>query len=314
MKIILAGIFAFILTVVLGALILPLLRRWKFGQSIREEGPKSHLKKAGTPTVGGVFFIPAVLAAALCFFPDPKTLLVCVASLLFGLIGLADDALIIARGKNLGLTAKQKLLLQILASAVLVVWALYGIGIDTVIRLPFGFSFTMPLWLYIPAVLFMTVGMTNASNLTDGIDGLASSVVLVIAVFMGVLCFRLNLTEGAGFAAAVAGGCAGFLVYNAHPAKVFMGDTGSIFLGGALTALSVVYGLEIFWLIAAAVMLWETLSVMIQVTSFKLTGKRVFKMSPFHHHLEHCGWGEWKIVGTFSAVTLILCALLLLTL
>ena len=143
---------------------------------------------------------------------------------------------------------------------------------------------------------------------------LASSVVLVIAVFMGVLCFRLNLTEGAGFAAAVAGGCAGFLVYNAHPAKVFMGDTGSIFLGGALTALSVVYGLEIFWLIAAAVMLWETLSVMIQVASFKLTGKRVFKMSPFHHHLEHCGWGEWKIVGTFSAVTLIICAILLFTL
>ncbi len=312
MKILFAGILSFILTVLLGQAILPLLRRWKFGQSIREEGPKSHQKKAGTPTVGGLFFIPAVLVTALLLFPDSRTLAVCVVSLLFGLIGLADDALIIARGKNQGLTAKQKLFLQILASAVLVVWALYGLGIDTVIRMPFGFSFTMPLWLFIPLVLFMTVGMTNASNLTDGIDGLASSVVLVVAIFMGVLCFRLGIGEGAGFAAAVAGGCAGFLVYNAHPAKVFMGDTGSIFLGGALTALSVVYGLEVFWLIAAAIMLFETLSVMIQVASFQLTGKRVFKMSPFHHHLELCGWSEWKIVGFFAAVTLVLCALLLL--
>ena len=313
LKLLYAGVLSFVLTAIFGALVLPLLRRWKFGQSIREEGPKSHLKKAGTPTVGGVFFIPAVTVAALVFFPGPKTVFLCVISLLFGLIGLADDALIIARGKNQGLTARQKLILQILVSSVMVIWALYGLGIDTLISLPFGASFKLPLWIFIPLVIFMSVGMTNASNLTDGVDGLASSVMLVVTIFMSVLCYRLGLGEGAVFAIAVAGGCAGFLVYNAHPAKVFMGDTGSIYLGGTMTALSVLYGLEVFWLIAAVMMLWETLSVMLQVTSFKLTKKRIFKMSPFHHHLELCGWSEWKIVGTFALVTLIVCALLLLT-
>lgn len=309
-----AGVVSFIVAAVLGPVIIPLLKRWKFGQSIRDEGPSWHQKKSGTPTVGGVLFIPAVLLSGLLFYPTAEMVVLCVSAFLFGLIGFADDAIKIIQKHNLGLTAKQKFLLQVLAAGVLVVWAVYGLGITPTLTLPLGASLTMPLWLFMPFALILTVGMVNAVNLTDGIDGLASGVSLVVAAFFAVLCYRLGEPVGAGFGAAVAGGCAGFLIYNAHPAKVFMGDTGSLFLGGALSALSVVYGLEFFWIFAGLVFVLETLSVMIQVTSFKLTGKRVFKMSPIHHHFEMCGWSEWKIVGVFSAVSLLLGAALLLML
>lgn len=314
MNIVIAGVVAFIIAAVLGPVVIPLLKRWKFGQSIRDEGPSWHQKKSGTPTVGGVLFIPAVLASGLFFYPTAEMLVLCVSAFLFGLIGFADDAIKIIQKHNLGLTAKQKFLLQVFAAGVLVVWAVFGLGVAPVLTLPFGASLTLPLWLFLPLCLILTVGMVNAVNLTDGIDGLASSVSLVVAAFFAVLCFRLGEGAGAGFAAAIAGGCAGFLIFNAHPAKVFMGDTGSLFLGGAFSALAVVYGLEFFWVFSGLVFVCETLSVMIQVTSFKLTGKRVFKMSPIHHHFEMCGWSEWKIVGVFSAVSLLLGAVLLIIL
>lgn len=314
MKAGIAGLLSFILTAGLGPLLLPLLRRWKFGQSIREEGPSWHQKKSGTPTVGGVLFIPSILLFALLLDPSAEMVVLCVSAFLFGIIGFLDDAIKIIKKHNQGLSSRQKFALQVLAAAVLVVWSVYGLGIDTAIVLPFGRSLILPLWGFIPFSLVLTVGMVNAVNLTDGIDGLASSVSLVVAVFFGVLCFRLGYDAGGTFAGTVAGGCAGFLVYNFHPAKVFMGDTGSLFLGGAFSALGVVYGLEFFWVVSGVVFIVETLSVVIQVASFKLTGKRVFKMSPIHHHFELCGWSEWKIVSIFSAVTLVLCTLLLLLL
>lgn len=301
---------AFAVTAVIEPVLIPYLRKLKFGQQILEDGPKWHEKKAGTPPMGGIGFIAGVTAAmlvALCADFDVKLLVMTVISLGFGAIGFIDDYAKVVKKQNQGLTAPQKFLLQIiLAAAYVVILNLAG-ELETSVIIPFaGIELNMPWWLYIPFVLFVVTGTVNAVNLTDGLDGLASSVTVVSSLFFAVAAAAAGSLSGSYFAFAVCGGCVGFLLYNRYPAKVFMGDTGSLYLGGALSVLAVGMKMPLVLIIVGFVYLFETLSVILQVASFKLTGKRIFKMSPIHHHFEMCGWSERKIVSVFTLAALVL--------
>jgi phospho-N-acetylmuramoyl-pentapeptide-transferase len=242
-------------------------------------------------------------------------LLILLISLGFGAVGFIDDYIKVVKKRNLGLTSKQKFALQ-LAVTVIYLTALYFMGeFQTSIVLPFlKTTVTMPIWLYIPFIFAVITGTVNAVNLTDGLDGLASSVTVAVALCFTLLAVMMKFNYVGVLMAAVVGACAGFLVYNHYPAKVFMGDTGSLFLGGALAVCAVEMQLPLILVIAGFVYLFEALSVIIQVTSYKLTGKRVFKMSPVHHHFEMCGWKETKIVAVFTAVAAILCLISLVSL
>ncbi|MBR2406037.1 MAG: phospho-N-acetylmuramoyl-pentapeptide-transferase [Clostridia bacterium] len=313
------AIVAFFVAERLGKALIPVLHRLKFGQTIREEGPAWHKSKQGTPTMGGVIFIAAMLittvvAMLLCQFAIPGAKIVVPAHTLgevsrlfaglllavgFGAIGFLDDFIKVVRKRNLGLTSGQKMLAQLLVSgAYATTMVLTG---ATKIYVPFVGFWEAGFW-FIPIAMFIIVAMTNATNLTDGVDGLCGTVSVVALLFLLALC---TFATGYGIiSAAMAGALAGFLVWNVHPAKVFMGDTGSLFIGGVLCA--VAFGLEQPFLLVplGIVYVAETLSVMLQVSYFKLThGKRLFKMSPLHHHFEMCGWSENKIVIVFSAVT-----------
>lgn len=282
------------------------LHKLKFGQEIREIGPSWHKKKSGTPTMGGIIFIIALLIAAAVNFRtvNSKYMLVLVSSLLFGAIGFIDDFIKVVMKRNLGLTSAQKFSMQLLAAVVFVLVGMhYGI-LPTKIFIPFAKVYAELGWLYIPFALFVVLGTVNSVNLTDGIDGLATSVTIIVMLFFSIALKDTPLTS---FIYGLIGGLLGFLVFNKNPAKVFMGDTGSLFLGGAVAALAMVSENPLILILVGFIYFAETLSVIIQVASFKLTGKRVFKMSPIHHHFEMCGWNEKKIVLTFSAVTLVLC-------
>ncbi len=318
---------ALAVTLAMGPVFIPWLRHLKFGQEIREEGPKWHRKKSGTPTMGGVMFILGVAAAIIItavFFAAKgnfgktyaKGILIFVIALGFGAIGFVDDYIKVVKKRNLGLTAPQKFIMQVALSAIYVVF-LYAMGdMNTSIRIPFTSRiWTMPVWLYIPFVMFVVVGVVNAVNLTDGLDGLASSVTTAVALFFAVVSYIAFESYGVTvFSMALAGGLVGFLFYNKYPARVFMGDTGSLFLGGAVALMAVDLGIPVFLIIAGFVYLAETASVIIQTAYFKYTkgkfgeGKRIFKMSPLHHHFEMCGWSEKKIVGVFTLATAVLCA------
>ncbi len=318
-----AAVVSFVVTAVSGHFLIPFLRRLKYGQTILEIGPSWHKNKQGTPTMGGIMFIIGIVAAiivatVLAIFspnrPDNFSMelvrLVAglVMALLFGVLGFADDYIKVVKKRNLGLTAKQKMFFQILI-AVLYLAALYIAGDrDTTVYVPFIAK--IDLWLfYYPFAIFVIVGFVNAVNLTDGIDGLASSVTFVFALGMMVITTLMSVSSMNTLAAALAGGCLGFLIYNFHPAKVFMGDTGSMFLGGLTVALAFGIKQPLLLILCGIIYLAETFSVMLQVTYFKLThGKRIFKMSPIHHHYEMSGWSEVKIVIVFSIVTLIGCA------
>lgn len=307
---------AFVFSILLGPLFIPILRRLKFGQQIRTEGPEAHLKKAGTPTMGGTIILLALLFAVLFFSRfsgeiDYKFYVLLTATMGYGLVGFLDDYIKIVFKRSLGLTAKQKLLGQLIVSLIVcVLLATNGHSTDvsiplTDIYLPLG-------WLYYPFIILLMMGMSNAVNFTDGLDGLLSGTSAIAFGALTVLAMMYSQPEVAVFAAAMIGAVLGFLVYNAHPAKIFMGDTGSLAIGGAVTGVAVLLKEELLLLIIGGVFVIEILSVIIQVISFKTTGRRVFKMSPIHHHFELIGWSEWKVVIVFWLAGLLFAALGLL--
>ncbi len=323
----LAFFVSLVVTLVFGPIFIPWLHKLKFGQEIREEGPKWHQKKSGTPTMGGIMFITGMAAAIIVttiIFAVRKNfdakfarcILLFAISLGFGAIGFVDDYIKVVKKRNLGLTAPQKFILQVLLAAVYII-VLHAMGLlDTAIKIPFtSIEWVMPIWLYIPFVMFIVVGVVNAVNLTDGLDGLASSITAVVALFFALVSYIVFEKTGVSvFAMALLGGLLGFLWYNKYPAKVFMGDTGSLFLGSAVALMAIDLKMPIYLILVGFVYFAETLSVIIQTTYFKYTkkkygeGRRIFKMSPLHHHFEMCGWSEKKIVAVFSFVTAILCA------
>lgn len=300
---------SFIISVILGPIIIPLLRRFKFGQSIREEGPKSHMKKAGTPTMGGVIFLLSIIATTVIMSLvkgafTSQTIILVLVLIGFGVVGFLDDGLKIIFKRNLGLTSLQKLIAQIVISIAAYFLLKMGTFHNTV-QIPFT-DFAIHLGLtYVLFLVFWLVGFSNAVNLTDGLDGLVSGTASIAFAAYGVLALLNDQLDAAIFAFSVVGALLGFLIFNANPAKVFMGDTGSLALGGALAMLSILVGQELLLLLIGIIFVLETLSVMMQVTSFKLTGKRIFKMSPLHHHFELSGWSEWRIVLTFWLTALV---------
>lgn len=307
-----------VLTMILGKFVLAELRKLKAGQEIRQDGPTWHNSKAGTPTMGGIAFI---LGSGIVTFAcgwqqmlagDFAHLYVYLFALIFGLIGFVDDYRKVRQHQNEGLTARQKFILQLAAAVVFLVLMRYEGLLTNDLYIPFlNISFTINWIVYLIFAAFVIVGCVNAVNLTDGIDGLAASVTFVVMAFFtvaGVLWSTYGIQ--ALFPAAMAGGLAAFFVYNHHPAKVFMGDTGSLFLGGAVAALAFVFDMPLVLIPVGIIYILETLSDIIQVGYFKLThGKRFFKMAPLHHHLELSGWSEAKLVAVFSLVTLAGCAL-----
>lgn len=320
-------VVAFAVTAGFGPLFIPWLHKLKFGQEIREEGPKWHQKKSGTPTMGGIMFIIGIgiaigATAAVAAFKrnvDAQFIKSCVLpyliSLGFGAIGFVDDYIKVVKKRNLGLTATQKFAMQV-GLSVVYVGALYLMGmLETDIYIPFvRDAVTMPIWLYIPFILFIMAGVVNAVNLTDGLDGLAASVTAVVAFFISFCAYILFENTGASiFASAILGGMIGFLIFNKYPAKVFMGDTGSLFLGAFVALIAIELKIEIYLVLIGFVYFAETLSVLLQTTYFKITkkkygdGRRIFKMTPIHHHFEMCGWNEKKIVRVFVIVTILLC-------
>jgi len=309
-------IVGFLITVLLSPIFIPFLRRLKFGQSIREEGPKSHFKKAGTPTMGGIMIVLSVIITTIImvkkYNPGPigyEIWLLLFIIVGYGLIGFLDDFIIIALKRNLGLTSKQKMIGQ-LVIALIFYFILRYYEFPTYIQIP-GTSIQLELgWGYALLIVFMLVGSSNAVNLTDGLDGLLAGTAAIAFGAFGILSWFMYPESGiAIFALAVVGALLGFLVFNSHPAKVFMGDTGSLALGGAIAGIAILTKLEILLVIIGGVFVIETLSVIIQVISFKTTGKRVFKMSPLHHHYELLGWSEWRVVTTFWFIGLIFAAL-----
>ncbi len=300
---------AFIIAAMVGPVIIPVLHRLKFGQQIREIGPSWHKKKSGTPTMGGFIFIISVILVTLIFIRQKTAIFVLVFSLAFAAIGFADDFIKVILKRNLGLTEKQKSLLQLIASIAFIFFAFYADITDTSVIVPFlKEELTLPKWFFVIFTLFVIVGTSNSVNLTDGVDGLAASVTVVVCLFLSFVAFKMKRPEIAAFNMANAAALVGFLMYNRHPARVFMGDTGSLYLGAVVCFSAIVLKLPVILILAGGVYVLETLSVIIQVTSFKLTGKRVFKMSPVHHHLEMCGWSERKIVLSAVAATIVLCS------
>ena len=296
-----AGLIAIGVCLIGGPFLIPFLSRLKFGQSVRTEGPKSHLQKAGTPTMGGLlFFFSLTIAVAFTAGFNVVTVLVLVVTIAFGGIGLLDDFIKVVLKRPLGLKAREKLLAQILVAGVFayLLVAYGGRGTDLIIP---GTPWILSLgWFYIPFVIFMMVGFNNAVNLTDGLDGLAAGVTLFAALAYLLITNAWGLRDLSLFAAALVGTCLGFLFFNIHPARVFMGDTGSLALGGAVFSLAVLTKTELLFLVIGGVFVLETLSVIIQVIYFRLTGgKRFFKMSPLHHHYELSGWSEQRVVLTF---------------
>lgn len=297
---------SFIISVVLAPIFIPLLRRLKFGQSIREEGPQSHMKKAGTPTMGGVIFLISIIATTVIvgkifdlFTTQSVVLLLVLVG--FGVVGLLDDGIKIVFKRNLGLTSLQKLIAQIVIS-ILAFFLLRLGSFDTTLEIPYtSISFDIGLF-YVAFLIFWLVGFSNAVNLTDGLDGLVSGLASIAFAAFGVIALFNDQEDVALFTFAVAGALIGFLLFNANPAKVFMGDTGSLALGGALGLVSVLVKEEFLLLLIGVVFVIETLSVMIQVAYFKKTRKRIFKMAPLHHHFELSGWSEKKVVFVFWMV------------
>lgn len=305
-----AGI-SFLVTLALGPIAIPLLRRLKFGQTIRAEGPSGHMAKAGTPTMGGVMFLIGIAVAGAVLLRSnipgrAEGLVVLAVTLGYGLIGLLDDYIKVVLKRNLGLKAREKILGQLMIATALAVIAVFQLGRGTDYVIPFsgfltpgGIAFDMGWWPFFGLTVLVLLGTSNGVNLTDGLDGLAAGATVFTSAAFVLLALLSGKAGTAIVLAAVVGGCLGFLFYNRHPAKVFMGDTGSLALGGALGAAAVVTRSELLLVIIGGLYVLETLSVIIQVISFKTTGKRVFRMSPLHHHFELSGWTEKRVVVSF---------------
>ncbi|WP_078380985.1 phospho-N-acetylmuramoyl-pentapeptide-transferase [Sutcliffiella halmapala] len=308
-----AIVMSFLITVLLSPIFIPFLRRLKFGQSIREEGPQSHQKKTGTPTMGGLMILLSVVVTTLVITgkfanPSVETYLLLFVTVGYGLLGFLDDFIKVVLKRNLGLTSLQKLIGQIVI-AVIFYLVFIQFEFSTAVSIP-GTTISIELgFFYCLFLIFWLVGFSNAVNLTDGLDGLVSGTAAIAFGAFAILAWNQSQFEVSIFSVAVVGALLGFLVFNAHPAKVFMGDTGSLALGGAIATVAVLLKLEIILIIIGGVFVLETLSVIIQVISFKTTGRRIFKMSPLHHHYELVGWSEWRVVVSFWTVGL-LCAML----
>lgn len=324
LKILVAAVVAFVISAVIGKFLVPALRRWKAGQSIKEDGPTWHMSKQGTPTMGGLMFILATIIVVLVFngpailSGDWTSVIVLAFALVFGAIGFLDDYAKIKKKENTGLTAGQKFLLQ-LAAAILFIVLLRKCGIlSPNLYVPFfGVELHLPWVVYLIFAVLVITGTVNAVNITDGLDGLSSSVTLPVCAFFAAafgwawVKWQQSGTAGmAVFAAALFGGLVGFLLYNHYPAKVFMGDTGSLFLGGAVCGMAFALDLPLILILVGIIYIIETLSDIIQVTYFKAThGKRIFRMAPLHHHLEMGGWNEKKVVFVFASISLVFCIL-----
>ena len=314
MRILISAAVGCALSGLLGYLLLPVLRALKAGQSIREIGPTWHNYKAGTPMMGGLMFIFASIIVLLCnlpFMEDYTVFFVLVLSLCFGLVGFVDDFCKLKKKQNMGLNSMQKAMLQMAVSA-LFLYVMYRSGnMSTDLYIPFvNASIRLHPIVYIIFAMFVMVGCDNAVNLTDGVDGLSSSVTLPVMVFFTAASVAMGRFDLALLPASLVGGLIAYLFYNWHPAKVFMGDTGSLFLGGVVCAMSFALDMPLILILVGFVYICETLSVILQVGYFKLThGKRLFKMSPIHHHFEMCGWKEEKIVLSFAAVSAVMCVI-----
>ena len=303
-------IISFLISVVFCPILIPFLRKLKFGQTEREEGPQSHLKKNGTPTMGGLVILASILLTSLIYIGKFTEILpVLFMTLGFGLIGFLDDYIKVVKKRSLGLTPLQKMALQFIVTGVFIYYYFKIAGLDTSIKIPFvsGDGFVMPTWLFIIFVFIVVLGTVNGVNFTDGLDGLASGVTVIVATFFTIAALSLNpsMTPIRG---AVVGSLLGFLLFNTYPARVFMGDTGSLALGGFVSSIALMLHMPLFIVIIGLIYLVEVLSVILQVGYFKLThGKRIFKMAPIHHHFELCGYSETQVVAAFSIVTALLC-------
>ncbi len=303
------AMIGFLIVIILGPIFIPMLARFKFGQTVRDEGPQSHLAKNGTPTMGGIMMIVAILITGLTRAKISQGLivgLICIVG--FGFVGFLDDFIKIKMKRSLGLKAYQKIILQF-ALALYVAYYQYSASPSaTQLVIPFTNHIINLGILYIPFMMIFIIGTVNAVNLTDGLDGLASGVTLIVSCFFILFAVSISNSDVAILAAATAGACLGFLGFNSYPAKVFMGDTGSMALGGAVVAFATLTNSPLLIIIVGFIYLAEALSVMIQVTYFKLThGKRIFKMAPLHHHFEQCGWPETRVVFVFWIATVVLC-------
>ncbi|HBQ65131.1 MAG TPA: phospho-N-acetylmuramoyl-pentapeptide-transferase [Clostridiales bacterium] len=308
-----AFLMVFLLTAAGGPVFIPLLRQLKFGQTVRDDGPQSHLAKTGTPTMGGILFLlPILLTGGLyAFLAYPEILPVLFLTLGFGLVGFIDDYVKVVRKHKNGISPRQKMFGLVLVAVIFSSWVFWKTDLGTQIYVPFtGLELKIDLvWLFIPFITFAAISEANAVNLTDGLDGLVSGISLLIFCLLAAIALRTGQWTGAGiFSAMGAGACLGFLIYNRHPAKIFMGDCGSLALGGALAGIAVLQRDPLILLVAGLVFLLETLSVMIQVLWYKKTRRRVFRMAPLHHHFELTGWKETKVVWVFWAITALLCA------
>lgn len=311
-------LLSFSISIILCPVVIPFLKRLKFGQYVREDGPRSHLKKAGTPTMGGLIILISVAVTSSLYLRDyPEILPILFSTVGFGLIGFLDDYIKVVMRRSLGLRAWQKLVLQFGVTVIFAYYYTEQLHYEIQMLIPFtggiatGRYISLPIGLFLPFLFFVMVGTVNGTNFTDGLDGLASSVTLLVAVFFTVVAIGTGSTA-APVCAAVAGALMGFLVFNVYPASVFMGDTGSLALGGFVASTALLLKMPLYILIVGAIYLIEVLSVILQVGYFKIThGKRIFKMAPIHHHFEQSGWSETKVVAVFSIVTALFCLIAL---
>ncbi len=301
------------LTAILGKIIIPILKKLKVGQNERAVGPRSHLKKQGTPTMGGIMMIMSiiVLVSLYCILTPNKEevvpiLAVALASLGFGIVGFIDDFKKVVLKNTEGLNPKLKMLGLLIISVIYTMFLIkyVGIGLDIVIPM-INYNLTLPIWIYIPFTIFVMLASTNAVNLTDGVDGLAGSVSAIMVTAISIIAMKLSAEGISVFGAIVVGACSGFLIYNFHKAKVMMGDTGSLLLGGVISSMMIYLKNPLLIVLIAIIPVIETVSVILQVIYFRFTGKRLFRMSPLHHHFELTGWRENKVVAVFSLVTLV---------
>ena len=309
----------FIFTVVFSLIAIPILRKFKVGQMERDDGPESHLKKQGTPTMGGIIIALSMVIITIFIYiyytkvriePEiAKSILpMLIVSAGFGIIGFIDDFKKLILKNTKGLSPRAKMIGLLIIAVAYTICLITILGVGTEIYIPFAkTTITLPVWVYIPFAILVMLATTNAINLTDGIDGLSSSVTTIILTCLTVIAIIFDVKEVTLFGSALSGACLGFLLFNLYPSKVMMGDTGSLFLGGAVAAMALYLKMPLLLIIIAIIPILETLSVIIQVLHYKRTGKRVFKMAPLHHHFELSGWKENKVVSVFSIITLIAC-------
>lgn len=310
-----AILIAFFLNIIMSPFVIPLLQKFKFGQNVRSDGPNSHLKKTGTPTMGGIIILASMVLTSLLFIAGNKEVqIILFVTVSFGLIGFTDDYIKIVKKRSLGLTALQKIICQLIVTCIFAYLLKFYLGMNTGIMIPFtgGKEWELGI-LFWPFLIIAVLGVVNAVNLTDGLDGLASGVTVLVATYFTMIAWGLhsNVLPVAG---AAVGSLLGFLLFNSYPAKVFMGDTGSLALGGFVVATAFVMKMPLFILIVGIIYVVENVSVILQVAYFKKTKKRLFKMAPIHHHFELSGWPETKVVTVFSVITAIMCLIGLIAL